>query len=40
VVDTRRGSVIGSITTPTPLTGGGYLVAVDPGAPLVDLAAR
>lgn len=40
VVTARRAAVTASITTPTPLTGGGYLVTVEPGAPLVDVVAR
>ena len=40
VIDTASRRVIKVIDTPTPLTGGGYLVVVKPGAPLHDLVGR
>jgi hypothetical protein len=40
VIDMERGEVVGSIETPTPLAGGGYLVAWESGTPLVDPIGR
>lgn len=40
VIDTEAARVTGSITFPTALAGGGYLVAWQPGATLNDLIAR
>lgn len=40
IVDTESGAVTGEIRTPTPLRGGGYLLAVTPGAKLTDPTAR
>lgn len=36
VIDADAGAIAGTITVPTPLSGGGYLVAVQPGRPLID----
>ncbi|MEX2374783.1 MAG: hypothetical protein WD942_04245 [Dehalococcoidia bacterium] len=40
VISTAERAVISTITLPTPLAGGGLLVAWNPGAPLVDLLGR
>ncbi|MDA0815643.1 MAG: hypothetical protein O2924_03625 [Chloroflexi bacterium] len=40
MIDTEAGEVTATLSTPTALAGGGYLVAWQPGAPLVDLIAR
>ncbi|MFT4040665.1 MAG: hypothetical protein QM692_20970 [Thermomicrobiales bacterium] len=40
VIDIATGEITGEITTPTDLSGGGYLIAVQPGAPLADTIAR
>lgn len=40
VIDTTTRRVVKTIDAPTPLTGGGYLVVVKPGAPIHDLVAR
>jgi len=40
VVDVEKRAVAQTISTPTPLKGGGYLVAVQPGAPVEDKAGR
>jgi len=40
VIDTASGTVSGRIDTPTPLTGAGYAIAVQPGVAPVDLFAR
>ncbi|NJN94450.1 MAG: LysM peptidoglycan-binding domain-containing protein [Anaerolineales bacterium] len=40
VIDTETRQIAGTITTPTPLNGGGYMVAVQPGQPLVDGVGR
>jgi hypothetical protein len=36
VIDAEAGAIVGSIEVPTPLSGGGYLVAVQPDMPLID----
>lgn len=40
VIDTSTGTVTATLSTPTALAGGGYLVAWQPDAPLIDLIAR
>lgn len=40
VIDTEKRQVIQKITTPTPLSGGGYLSAITPGSKLFELSAR
>lgn len=40
VIDTGTKAVAGTIVTPTPLTGGGYIVGVQPGAATADYSAR
>lgn len=40
VIDTQRKAVLRTIHTPTPLRGGGYLVAVQPGVTPTDTTAR
>ncbi len=40
VVDTATRRLTRTLSVPTPLTGGGYLTVVHPGAPLHDLVAR
>ena len=40
VVDTERRRIVRTIRTPTPLNDGGYLVIVEPGAPVHDLIPR
>jgi hypothetical protein len=40
VIDTKQQQVVQKLKVETPLKGGGYLIAVQPGAPLVDLGVR
>lgn len=40
VIDTKDATVVNTITTPTPLDGGGYIVAIAPGTPLYETAGR
>jgi DNA-binding beta-propeller fold protein YncE len=40
VIDTGRKTVVRTIETPTPLKGGGYIVAIQPAVPSADLSAR
>ncbi len=40
VIDTQARAILRAIETPTPLRGGGYLVAVEPGRAGADLSAR
>lgn len=40
VIDTAAKAVVRTITTPTPLRGGGYIVGVQPGAASADFSAR
>ncbi|GIW07792.1 MAG: hypothetical protein KatS3mg060_2597 [Dehalococcoidia bacterium] len=40
VIDTRRRSIVRTLDVPSPMTGGGYLVAVQPGMKVVDLSSR
>lgn len=40
VIDTAERVITSEVTPPTPLAGGGYLIAWQPGAPLVDLLGR
>lgn len=40
VVDTGKRRITKTISTPTPLTGGGYLTTIKRGSPVTDLVAR
>lgn len=40
VIDTKQQQVVQKLKVETPLKGGGYLMAVQPGSPLVDLGLR
>jgi YVTN family beta-propeller protein len=40
VIDTSTKAVSGTISTPTPLAGGGYMIAVEPGVAPVDTCTR
>jgi len=40
VIDTALQTIVGQIAVPSPLTGGGYLLLVQPGQPVVDTVGR
>jgi hypothetical protein len=40
VIDTGKKSIVATVNTPGPLTGGGYLFAYQPGAPTMDTCTR
>ena len=40
MIDTKQQQVVQKLKVETPLKGGGYLIAVQPGSPLVDLGVR